>query len=125
MGRRLGFPTANVQMKHNRPPLTGIFAVEIVLQSTARTLRGVASLGVRPTLVRGGRPVLEAHIFDFEGNLYGEHVRVDFHHKLRDEEKYADLATLTRQITRDVENARSYFLTAEAQRRKGTAKQSG
>jgi riboflavin kinase/FMN adenylyltransferase len=125
VGRQLGFPTANVQMKHNRPPLTGIFAVEIVLQSAAhsvRTLRGVASLGVRPTLVQGGRPVLEAHIFDFEGSLYGEHVRVDFHHKLRDEEKYADRATLTRQIARDVENARAYFRSEDsATRRKAEA----
>ena len=72
-------------------------------------LRGVASLGVRPTLVQGGRPVLETHIFDFAGDLYGQHVRVDFHHKLRDEEKYADLATLTRQIALDVENAKAYF----------------
>jgi riboflavin kinase/FMN adenylyltransferase len=112
LGRQLGFPTANVQMKHNRPPLSGIFAVELAVQSARhgdRMLRGVASLGVRPTIVQGGRPVLETHVFDFDGNLYGEHVRVDFHHKLRDEEKYADLATLTRQIARDVENARAFF----------------
>ena len=124
VGRQLGFPTANVQMKHNRPPLSGIFAVELAVPSPhgARMLRGVASLGVRPTLVQGGRSVLETHIFEFAGDLYGQHVRVDFHHKLRNEEKYADLATLTRQIARDVENARNYFLTAEARRRKGAAK---
>ena len=125
VGRKLGFPTANVQMKHNRPPLAGIFAVEVAVQAAGaepQLLRGAASLGVRPTMVQGGRPVLEVHLFDFDGDLYGRHVRVDFRHKLRDEEKYADLATLTRQIARDVENARRYFETAEARRRKGTAK---
>jgi len=116
VGRKLGFPTANVQMKHNRPPLTGIFAVEVALQPSAggRLCRGVASLGVRPTLVQGGRPVLEAHLFDSVGDLYSRHVRVEFLHKLRDEEKYADLVTLTRQIALDVENAKAFFLRREA-----------
>lgn len=113
LGRKLGFPTANVQMKHNRPPLTGIFAVE-VSGATDRVLRGAASLGVRPTVTERGRPVLEVHLLDFDGELYGEHLRVDFLHKLRDEEKYADLATLTRQIALDVENVSSYFAREEA-----------
>ena len=121
LGHKLGFPTANVQLKHNRPPLTGIFAVE-VSGIGERPLRGVASLGVRPTVKLQGGPVLEVHVFDFDGELYRRHVRVEFLHKLRDEEKYADLATLTRQIALDVENARSYFETAKAQRRKGSAK---
>lgn len=121
LGRKLGFATANVQMKHNRPPLTGIFAVE-VSGIDDNVLRGAASLGVRPTVKQQGRPVLEVHLLDFEQELYGRHLRVDFLHKFRDEEKYADLATLTRQIALDVENARRYFLTADAQRRKGYAK---
>lgn len=108
LGRKLGFPTANMQMKHNRPPLTGIFVVELSGVSE-RPLRGVASLGIRPTVKPGGQPVLEVHVFDFGGDLYGKHVRVDFLHKLRDEEKYADLATLTRQIALDVENAKAFF----------------
>ena len=61
-----------------------------------QVMRGAASLGVRPTVVQGGRPVLEVHLIDFSGDLYGRHLRVDFHHKLREEEKYSDLATLTR-----------------------------
>jgi riboflavin kinase/FMN adenylyltransferase len=121
LGRTLGFPTANVQMKHNRPPLTGIFAVEVT-GIEERAIRGAASLGVRPTVKQQGRPVLEVHLLDFDGELYGQHVRVDFLRKFRDEEKYADLATLTRQIALDVENAKTFFLTAEAQRRKGYAK---
>jgi len=120
LGRKLGFPTANVQMKHNRPPLTGIFAVR--LHGAAREpLRGVASLGVRPTVKLGGAPVLEVHALDFDGDLYRNHVRVEFLHRFRDEERYADLATLTRQIALDVENARTYFnrQDAKAQRAAG------
>jgi len=108
MGRKPRFPPAYMQMKHNRPPLTGIFVVELA-GVAERPLRGVASLGIRPTVKTQGPPVLEVHVFDFDGNLYGRHVRVDFLHKLRDEEKYADLATLTRQIALDVEDAKAFF----------------
>lgn len=114
LGRKLGFPTANVQMKHNRPPLTGIFAVSVA-GVRDRPLPGVASLGVRPTVKAQGAPVLEVYLFDLDEDLYRRHVRVDFHHKLRDEEKYADLATLTRQIGRDVENAKAFFRRQDAQ----------
>lgn len=108
LGRKLGFPTANVQMKHNRPPLTGIFAVRLH-GAAASPLEAVASLGVRPTVKHKGAPVLEVHVPDFDADLYRRHVRVEFLHKLRDEEKYADLATLTRQIALDVENTKTYF----------------
>ena len=95
-------------MKHNRPPLMGIFAVEVSGVSST-PLRGVASLGLRPTVKLQGAPVLEAHLFDFSEAIYGRHVRVDFLHKFRDEEKYADLAALTHQIARDAADARAYF----------------
>jgi len=109
LGRTLGFPTANVQMKHNRPPLTGIFAVQFTRAGGA-VLRGVASLGVRPTVkAQGAAPVLEVYIIDFKEEIYGEHVRVDFLHKFRDEEKYVDVETLRQQIARDVENAKTFF----------------
>ena len=119
LGRQIGFPTANIVFKHNRPPLSGIFAVEVEIE-TRRTLglsspdsiRGVASLGVRPTVHEHGKPVLEVHLFDFDRDIYGCHLRVHFLHKLRDEEKYPDLITLTTQIGRDVENARDYFSSA-------------
>jgi len=117
LGRNLGFPTANVQMKHNRPPLTGIFAVRLH-DAAHGTLRGVASLGVRPTVKQQGAPVLEVHALDFAGDLYRRHVRVEFLYKLRDEEKYADLATLTRQIALDVENAKRYFHRRDAETQK-------
>jgi riboflavin kinase/FMN adenylyltransferase len=112
LGRQLGFPTANVHMKHPRP-LAGIFAVEMS-GIAERPVRGVASLGVRPTIRPGGKPVLEVHLFDFDRDLYGRHVRVNFLHKFRDEEKYADLATLTRQIARDVEDAQAWFRRRDA-----------
>jgi riboflavin kinase/FMN adenylyltransferase len=118
LGRKLGFPTANVQMKHNRPPLTGIFAVDLH-GAGPEPLHGAASLGVRPTVKDQGAPVLEVHLLDFDGDLYRRHVRVEFLAKLRDEEKYADLGTLTRQIAQDVDNVRAFFhrRDAEAQRR--------
>jgi riboflavin kinase/FMN adenylyltransferase len=109
IGRRLGFPTANIQMKHNRPPLNGIFAVH-VRGIAAQAMRGVASLGLRPTVARDARPRLEVHLLDFDGDLYGRHLRVDFLQRFRDEEKYADVETLRRQIALDVEHARSFFI---------------
>ena len=108
LGRKLGFPTANVQMKHNRAPLAGIFAVEVHGAAVGVT-RGAASLGVRPTVKAQGAMVLEVYLFDFNQEIYGRHIRVDFLHKLRDEEKYADLDTLKRQIALDVESAQQYF----------------
>ncbi len=111
LGRTLGFPTANVQMKHNRAPLEGIFAVEVHGAGGAAdgAVRGAASLGVRPTVKVQGAAVLEVYLFDFKQEIYGRHVRVDFLHKLRDEAKYADLDTLKKQIARDVENVQKFF----------------
>ena len=120
LGRKLGFPTANIQMKRNRPPLAGIYAVRLH-GAAPEALPGVASLGVRPTVKQQGAPVLEVHALDFGGDLYRRHVRVEFLRKLRDEEKYADLDTLTRQIAADACNARTYFdgSDARAPRRTG------
>jgi riboflavin kinase/FMN adenylyltransferase len=109
LGRDIGFPTANIQLKHNRPPLMGIFAVELCGLNGA-PLPGVASLGKRPTVKRAEAvPVLEVHLFDFDADIYGRRVRVDFLHKLRDEEKFPDLDTLVAQIKRDVENAKQFL----------------
>lgn len=112
LGKKIGFPTANIQLKHNRPPLSGIFAVKV--EGAASTfspspLQGVASLGVRPTVHEHGMPVLEVHLFDFNRDIYGEHLRVHFLHKLRDEAKYPDLTSLTKQIGQDVSDAKHFF----------------
>jgi riboflavin kinase/FMN adenylyltransferase len=117
-GRKLGWPTANVQIKHNRPPLAGIFAVDLHGLGE-KPLAGVASLGVRPTLKHDGRPTLEVHIFGFQGEIYGRHVRVDFLHKLRDERKFPSLDALVEQIGRDVEEAKEFHhhRGTEAQRK--------
>lgn len=108
LGRQIGFPTANIQLQHNRPPLSGIFAVE-VCGLNASPLKGVASLGTRPTVHKNGRPTLEVFIFDFKDELYGRRLHVDFLKKLRDEEKYPNLDALIAQINRDVDNAHSFF----------------
>jgi riboflavin kinase/FMN adenylyltransferase len=106
LGRQIGFPTANVQLRHNRPPLSGIFAVRTV-DGHGQVREGAASLGLRPTVDNSGRAKLEVHLFDFDGDLYGQHLRIDFLHKLRDEQKYPDLDELKAQIARDCEMARA------------------
>jgi len=109
LGRDIGFPTANIQLKHNRPPLMGIFAVEVI-GLNGSPLPGVASLGKRPTVKNpDAAPVLEVHLFDFNADIYGRRVHVDFLHKLRDEEKYPDLDSLVAQIRRDVDNAKQFL----------------
>lgn len=108
LGRELGYPTANVHMLHERPPLFGIYAVKLAGVAD-EPLPGVASLGVRPTMKEAGKPTLEVHLFDFNRDIYGQHVRVLFLKKLRDEEKFPDLEALTRQIAIDEQMARDYF----------------
>jgi riboflavin kinase/FMN adenylyltransferase len=108
MGKRIGFPTANIQLKHNRPPLSGIFVVQAHVEGLG-VLQGAASLGVRPTVKQDLKPVLEVHLFEFSQRIYGKHLRIEFLQKLRDEEKYPDVATLSRQIAIDVEHARKWF----------------
>jgi riboflavin kinase/FMN adenylyltransferase len=103
LGRALGFPTANIVLRRP-PPLSGIFVVE------AGTFgRGVASVGRRPTVNPVPAPLLEVHLFDHHGDLYGEHLRVRFLEKLRDEEKYEGLEALKQAIARDARRAREYF----------------
>ena len=107
LGRTLGFPTLNLRVVH-RPALAGIFVVQ-VHGLADRPLPAVASLGVRPTVEDAGRMLLEVHIFDWNQPCYGKLVRVEFLTKLRDEEKYIDLPTLTAAIERDAEQARAWF----------------
>ncbi|MDQ2964124.1 MAG: bifunctional riboflavin kinase/FAD synthetase [Pseudomonadota bacterium] len=109
LGRNLGFPTANVPLRH-KPALSGIFAVRVHGLDDVPRL-GVASLGVRPTVKAGARPLLEVFVLDFDAAIYGRRIRVEFLQKLRDEERYADLDALKRQIHSDVVQARDYFAT--------------
>jgi riboflavin kinase/FMN adenylyltransferase len=111
-GRKLGYPTANIQLKHNQPPLKGIYVVLAHAEGLG-VLQGVASLGTRPTLKHDARPVLEVHLFEFVQQIYGKHLRVEFLQKLRNEEKFPDLEALTRQIALDVDNAKKWFIEHE------------
>ena len=107
LGRTLGFPTLNLRVAH-RPAVQGIFVVQ-VHGLAEQPLPAVASLGVRPTVEDAGRMLLEVHVFDYDRPCYGKLVRVEFLQKLRDEEKYVDLDTLTAAIHRDAEQARAWF----------------
>ncbi len=108
LGRKLGFPTANVQLKRKRVALAGVFAAT-VSGLDERHLPGVASLGMRPTIGEGLQPQLEVHLFDFDREIYGAHVAVHFLHKLRDEAKYTSFEALAAQIARDVAATQDYF----------------
>ncbi|MDI6749758.1 MAG: bifunctional riboflavin kinase/FAD synthetase [Rhodocyclaceae bacterium] len=108
IGRRIGWPTANIQLKRKRVALTGVFAAT-VSGLDKRHLPGAASLGVRPTLGLGLRPVLEVHLFDFDQEIYGAHVTVHFLHKLREEMKFDSFDALAAQIACDVTVAQKYF----------------
>jgi len=104
LGRQLGYPTANLKLGRRRSPVSGIFAVRIGGLGE-ELLPGVASCGTRPT-VDGTEPVLEVHIFDFDQDIYGRHIHVDFVARLRDEVRFADLAALRRQMDLDAAAAR-------------------
>ena len=108
IGRTIGFPTANIQLKHRSPPLMGIYTVSVDGLAD-KPWPGVASVGVRPTINDAGRPSLEVHLFDWAGDCYDAHLRVNFLVKQRDEERYDNLADLTAQIARDADQARAYF----------------
>lgn len=102
-GRQLGFPTANVHMRHERPALTGVYAVKLDGRNS------VANLGVRPTIAGVPKLMLEVHVIDFDGDLYGQHVRVEFLHKIRNEMKFESLDALKTQIALDKVVASAFF----------------
>lgn len=108
LGRTLGFPTLNLRIAHHKPAVMGIFVVQVHGLSE-KPLPAVASMGVRPTVDDSGRVLLETHILDESVDAYGKVIQIEFLKKLRDEEKYIDLPTLTAAINRDADQARSYF----------------
>ncbi|SDK80030.1 FMN adenylyltransferase /riboflavin kinase [Microbulbifer yueqingensis] len=116
LGRQLGAPTANVRLHRYRSPLVGVYTVRVSatdggeLAPGRRRLDGVANVGFRPTVEgEGAQPLLEVNLFDFEGDLYGRELAVEFCHKLRDEEKFESLEALRQQIARDILDARAWF----------------
>jgi riboflavin kinase / FMN adenylyltransferase len=104
LGRTLGFPTANLRLMRRKSPVWGILAVR-TYGIDSRPLPGVASLGTRPT-VNGTEPLLEVHVFDFSGDLYGRAIEVEFVAKLRDEVKFDSLDAMKAQMKIDGAQAR-------------------
>jgi riboflavin kinase/FMN adenylyltransferase len=111
LGRELGFPTINIKMGDTPIIANGIFAV-LVKGLDNRVLRGVASIGTRPT-VDGNSTILEVYILNFNEQIYGRCVEVELLHKLRDEQRYDSLTALTVQINQDINDAKAYFETNE------------
>lgn len=106
-GRLIGFPTANIYLHRNASPVLGVYAVKMYGLG-AHAILGVANVGNRPT-VEGTRTLLEVHLFDFNADIYGKQVRVDFLHKLRDEKRYDSFELLKAQIFKDAQQAQAFF----------------
>jgi riboflavin kinase/FMN adenylyltransferase len=106
LARQLGWPTANVQLKRRRVPFTGVYLVSVLIGG--KNWSGVANIGVRPTVAGDGKAHLEVHLLDFAGDLYDRRLTVAFHHKLRDEQRFASLEALKSAIDADVAAARAH-----------------
>ena len=106
-GRTMGFPTANIHLHRRKVPLNGVYAVQL-FGIEGEPIQGVANVGVRPT-IGGNKALLEVHLFDFDRDIYGQHVQVHFLHKLRAEQKFEDLEQLIKQVKQDCQQAKSYF----------------
>ena len=106
-GRTLNFPTANIFLHRQKTPISGVFAVRM-FGVVDKTLDGIANIGSRPT-VGGSKPILEVHLFDFNQDIYGYYVRVEFLHKLRDEKLFDSFELLRSQIEKDIVNAKRFL----------------
>ena len=106
LGRTIGIPTANIWVPKNNLPIKGVFAVKALIKG--ETFNGIANMGVRPT-VGGTSPVLEIHIFDFNEEIYGNRIEVEFFKKIRNEQKFENLDKLKEQINLDIEETKIYF----------------
>lgn len=108
VGRTLGFPTANLPIPSEvLVPAYGVYAASVLLDKTSYC--AVANVGVHPTVGALPAPVVEAWLFDFDGDLYGKRVTVEFHARLRGEQRFSDVEALRAQVRRDVEDAKKYF----------------
>lgn len=113
LGRRLGFPTANIHPRRTVCPVHGIYAVRVNGAGLERW-PGVASIGSRPTVTDGEEIVLEVHLFDFSGNLYGASLEVLLLHKLREEKHFASVEALTEEMKNDADRARRLLAMDES-----------
>ena len=106
-GRTIGFPTANLH-PHNRViPKFGVYATATLVEGAWR--RSITNIGIRPTFEKDAEPSIETFIFDFDGDLYGDVLRVRFLHRIRDERKFAGIDELKAQIGKDTARALNYF----------------
>lgn len=113
LGRQLGVPTANVDLRRYRSPLHGVFAVTVEFAG-GDVVQGVANVGVRPTVSGDKKPLLEVHLFDFSRSIYGAVIDVVFKHKLRDEKKFNSLEELKEQLQIDIQGAKYFFRESSA-----------
>jgi riboflavin kinase/FMN adenylyltransferase len=107
LGRQIGVPTANLALQAHSLPMSGVFAVRVSV--TGGDCYGVANLGYKPTVASEPLPSLEVHLLDYEGDLYGQRLRVHFLEKLRNERKFPGLDALKEQICHDIAAARMIF----------------
>ncbi|MEH6910602.1 MAG: bifunctional riboflavin kinase/FAD synthetase [Oceanicoccus sp.] len=110
LGRQLGAPTANLELHRLRSPLSGVFAVDAIIDR--KTIHGVANVGTRPTVGDGLKAILEVHLLDFDCDIYGKNIEVVFRKKIRDEKKFDSIDELKQQIHHDFETGRQYFDSA-------------
>jgi riboflavin kinase/FMN adenylyltransferase len=113
LGQTIGTPTANLELRRLRAPLSGVYAVE-VSGAGLDAAWGVANVGVRPTIDDSIKANLEVHLLDREIGLYGQHIEVTFRHKLRDERKFETMEELMLNIARDIDNTRDWFVRHQA-----------
>jgi riboflavin kinase/FMN adenylyltransferase len=106
IGRKIGFPTANIAIKRKLSPVLGVYSVHI--EHRSKTYTGVCNVGKRPTL-GGAKPLLEVFIFDFDQEIYGDYLTVYFKQKCRDEKKFNSFDELKEQIRKDVEKSKLFF----------------
>jgi riboflavin kinase/FMN adenylyltransferase len=106
-GRAIGFPTANLKPKNRVIPRFGVYATATLIDNVWR--RSITNIGVRPTFETEVEPSIETYIFDYEGDLYGDVLRVRFLHRIRDERKFGGIEELKGQIARDSNIALRYF----------------
>jgi riboflavin kinase/FMN adenylyltransferase len=110
-GRTIGFPTANIFLHRARTPVEGVYAVEL-FGVEGEPVKGVANVGIRPT-IGGTQALLEVHLFDFNADIYGRHVHVDFLKHIREERRFDSFDELKTQILLDAEVAREYFVKSD------------
>lgn len=108
VGHKIGFPTANINLKRQHIPLKGVYVITSKIQE--KTYHGLANIGFRPTVSLQKKAHLEVHLLNYQGNLYNQILAIDFHHKLRNEEKFPSLDALKNAIHGDVACAKSYIL---------------